>query len=189
MIIFSLYRYIVVLELLAPICFLVLIDRFGLPRPAQWVAVLFAVLLLGGGMLYSARVYGGVDAFTGGRLHWTERFFEVDATPFESPDSTIVVMLGPSPMAFVIPELPPEMRFLRPEGNLHLRERNGLYAEVTSSLKEHTGAVYIMFSDPPSKPFNPMPRARRLGLEYDPTQCFSLDHNRTYTVIRFCKVR
>jgi len=163
MLLFSLYRYLLPLELLVPLCFLILLDRFDLRRwsvRAVGVAAAIAVLAC-----FSVKIPE--------RTPWTSRYLAVDRSRFDPPPGSLMVMLGWHPMAYVIPELPADLAYVRPGGNLRLTPRHGLHREMVRRVRDAKGAVYVMYGGS-DRPAEMLTWARSIGLTYDPTRCARL---------------
>jgi hypothetical protein len=80
------YRFIGPLELLVPVCFLILLERV---IPSGKIRVMLAVTAA----LLTLAVF---KPFTWGRFSWTDKYFSVDTTPFNTSEDALVVMLGSS---------------------------------------------------------------------------------------------
>jgi hypothetical protein len=160
MLLYSIYRYIVPLELLAPLCFVVILDRLGLSArsvAALCVAAATAVFAMFGPHLLV-------------RAAWTRSYLTIDLSPYEMTDGTIVVLLGWEPMGFVVPGFPPHVRFVRPDGNLLLTREHGLYRESVRLIAEGNGPRYLMHGAD-DDPEGLAVKAEALGLVYDPALC------------------
>jgi len=110
------------------------------------------------------------------RQDWGAKYFEVSSSLIAEPSQTIILMLGGALMSYVIPELHPGIRFLRPEGNLSLREGDGLMDEIRLTLKAHAGPIMVLF-DARDSSILLSESLRRLGLTGRPEQCAPLDTN------------
>ncbi len=100
---FAIYRYLIGLELLAPLGLVLLLDRVGLAgrRLAGAAAALFLA------MVATMRVGGW------GHVPWSAHHFGVEPPALADPARTIVVLPGVEPAAFVVPFFPSEVRFIR----------------------------------------------------------------------------
>jgi len=163
MLLFSLYRYLLPLELLAPLCFLVLLDRLGLQRwSVRAVGVFAAIVVLA---CFSLKVPE--------RTAWTSRYLALDRSRFDPPAGSLIVMLGGHAMAYVIPELSADLAYVRPGGNLRLTPRHGLHLQVESRIRSAEGALYVMYGGS-DRSTEMLSQAREVGLTYDPKQCVRL---------------
>ena len=57
-----------------------------------------------------------------GRTDWQNPYLKVDTSSIPASSEKIVVLLGGSPTAYVLPFFPATMRFVRPSGNLYLND-------------------------------------------------------------------
>ena len=176
MINFSIYRYLIPLELLVPLCFLVVLERVCQSRKTRiGIAVSAALIVL---VMFTAPNHG--------RIEWGDPYFEVDATPFESTYDAVAVMLGTSPMAYVVPHLPPNLRVVRPEGNLRLREKDRFFVDIKTLLEQHKGVIYILFYEG-DKQVQVEDSLVRLGLNVHVENCFALRTN-TPDRLKVCRL-
>lgn len=133
--VFSIYRYIVALEILGPIIiFLLLSYIFKKFYTRASVAIIF----------FAATVIG-MQSPDWGRLSWADSFFGVDVPQIEHGKDTIVVMMGNVPMAFVIPFFPADIRFVSVQNNFQNPKKKNMYQlEIQQLLKKQTGLIYLM---------------------------------------------
>jgi hypothetical protein len=164
----STYRFVIPLELLVPICFLIILERLTNNRKLRTLIVVGALLA----------TFISFKSFNWGRLSWSDSYFSVEATGFDTSENAIVVMLGASPTAYVIPQLPPIYRFVRPEGNLGMQgwENNNFLIEIKSLLKEHKETVYILYNKK-ERNIQLEKSLTRLGLDTHVESCFALKLN------------
>jgi hypothetical protein len=158
------YRFIGPLELLVPCVFLILLERVVPPRKISAVLAVTAALL-------TLAVF---KPFTWGRFSWTDKYFSVDTTHFNTSEDALVVMLGSSPTSFVIPEFPPNFRFVRPEGNLSTQSK--FFTEVKDLLKGYRGVGYILYNKE-EKGLDLKQSLTDLDLSIDPASSFLLKIN------------
>ena len=129
MLVFGIYRYLVVLELLAP-----LLLWLGLkpvfPRAARYVVLgCVSVSLLGWN--------------TWGHAGWGERGFSVQTPKLQGPaDTTTVAMVGGAPMAWMVAFLPGEFAFVSLASNFP--ESPGYVARVREMMGDRGGDNYAI---------------------------------------------
>ncbi len=106
--IFAIYRYIVVLEMLAPLVVVAAVGRWPLGPRLRWVICLglAAVALAGTTLSYGDRTRPGSNLVT------------VSVPSIRSPVSTLAVLTGLQPVGFLIPSFPPQVSFVRIDGFL-----------------------------------------------------------------------
>jgi hypothetical protein len=98
---FSIYRYGVTAEMLAPLVIAISVAALPIPANARVVAIKSILLVL------------MVTAWPPewGRGRWTAKFVEVQAPPIARPASTLVLLLD-KPLAYVVPAFPSETAFV-----------------------------------------------------------------------------
>lgn len=135
MISFSIYRYLIPLELLAPLCIILLL--FRLINNRRGIILFVGFMLLIGYIEYQPLDYGRTD--------WSNPYVSVDTSQFETDEAGVVIMLGREPISYVIPEFPESFRFIRPESNLSVYGF-GLFGQVKAILSETSDTIYILIS-------------------------------------------
>ena len=135
---FGIYRYLLPLEMLAPLGIWLLISRFPWRRLTKyWVALGCAVLLL-----------VTLQPGNWGRVSWGDDYFGVYPPPLADPDHTIVLMTGVSPMAYVIPFFPTPVRFLRIQSYFTgpSATPNGFDLRMQELVAGHRGPLFVLFN-------------------------------------------
>jgi len=170
---FAIYRYIILLEMLAPALIVAAVGLFPLARRARYLilaALCFAILV-------TARS----DFLE--RAPVEDPYIQVALPPIPAPDKTMVLMTGDAPMGFIAPSLPHQIPILRIDGWMvqpkdGTRMTRDMRARVAAHLREG-GAIYLI-SDATD-----MGRARdalaAYGLAIRWTECQQFDTNITGT--------
>jgi hypothetical protein len=170
---FAIYRYIILLEMLAPALIVAAVGLFPLARRARYLilaALCFAILV-------TARS----DFLE--RAPVEDPYIEVALPPIPNPDKTMVLMTGDAPMGFIAPSLPHQIPILRIDGWMvqpkdGTRITRNMRARVAGHLR-NGGALYLI-SDATD-----MGRARDAladyGLAIRWTECQQFDTNITGT--------
>ena len=166
---FAIYRYIILLEMLAPALIVAAVGLFPLTRRARYLtlaALCFAVLV-------TARS----DFLE--RAPVEDPYIQVALPPIPHPDKTMVLMTGDAPMGFIAPSLPHQIPILRIDGWM-VQPKDGtrltkeMRARVAARLRDN-GDIYLM-SDATD-----MGRARdalaEYGLAIRWTECQQFDTN------------
>lgn len=166
---FAIYRYIILLEMLAPTLIVAAIGLYPLTRRARYyvlAALSFAILL-------TARS----DFLE--RAPLEDPYIKVALPPIPRPGQTLVVMTGDAPMGFIVPSLPHQIPVLRIDGWM-VQPKDGtlltrrMRARVAAQFQSG-GDVYLM-SDATD-----MGRARdalaQYGLAIRWTECQQFDTN------------
>ncbi|MFV3076545.1 hypothetical protein [Niveispirillum fermenti] len=100
---FSIYRYLIPLEMLAPLVMVAAIGLWPLPARARGALVLALLVLV------SVTARPGTWA----RMPFADRFVEVNVPALPDPDNTIVIQTGYAPTSFLAYGFPPQVPFLR----------------------------------------------------------------------------
>jgi hypothetical protein len=136
--IFCIYRYITLLEMLAPLLFALCLDMFPISRRSKVIGL---VLLL---ILSQAAVQG--LSFRGS---WDGRYVQVRVPSIPRPLDSMVLATGYAPMSYVIPSFPSRIPFLRIQGwmtNMEGEEENGLDRRMKKQVATFDGDLYVLFA-------------------------------------------
>ena len=107
---------------------------------------------------------------TSSRFAWDDKYVWVNTGKLEKPAETIVLMMGLAPISYVIPEFPPQVRFLR-QG---WWSRKWGWKHIREILEAHTGPILLLFSSSEEK--IALAEAReRFGLTASPDACRFLE--------------
>jgi len=150
--IFAIYRYIVLLEMLAPILIAAAVGLLPMPRRAQ--------LLTLAGLFFAALLLTRADFLE--RAPLESPYVSIALPKFDEPEHTMVLMTGNSPMGFIVPEMPPQIPVLRIDGWM-LQPKDGtlLTREMRARVKAFKGELYLIADS-----FD-MTRAHDAVLDYD----------------------
>jgi hypothetical protein len=135
--IFGIYRYLLPLEMLAPLGIWLLIDTLPWRQSTKnYAAMCCAVLLL-------------VTLRPGnwGRVSWGDEYFGVKPPPLADPAHTMVLMTGVDPMAYIIPFFPEPVRFVRIQSYFTgpSDAPNGFDRHMQRLIAEHRGPLYVLY--------------------------------------------
>lgn len=130
---FSIHRYLVALEVLAPLLIWVACQRLFAPARARLVAP--------GLLLFCAAIsLGGWNDW--GHEPWARRAFTVQAPPVAAPARSTVVLVGGEPQAWRIPFLPAQARYLSVASNF--AESQAYAARVHAMLAARPGRYALL---------------------------------------------
>jgi hypothetical protein len=135
-VLFTVYRYLLPLQLLSG-ALLIYLVRVNVPH--RWLPV-------------AATATAAVAIFTvhypdWGRIDYGQHYFAVSVPPV-APHAA-VLLVADQPMAFVLPFLPPDGRFLGVNNNfIHPQMQNQLAREIARIVRNHDGPLYAL-SYPP----------------------------------------
>ncbi len=135
MIQFSIYRYLIPLEFLVPLCIILVLDRVFKDRYLM-ISVVVLCTMLG---LY------GYQSFDWGRTDWSSPYIKVDTSQYKTSDGGVVLMLGHAPTSYVIPDFPESFRFIRPESNFLYRYEYGFIEQIKLIVQETTSPIFILY--------------------------------------------
>jgi hypothetical protein len=135
---FAIYRYIVGLEMLAPIVIAAGVGLLPLPfRPRLIVlGVLFLAML----------VYARTDYLE--RVPLGDPYVQADIPAFPHPGKTLIVMTGNSPLGFLAPLIPPQIPMLRIDGWMMQPEDGTLLTKrmrgKVRAFQKKKGDIYLL---------------------------------------------
>ena len=166
---FAIYRYIVALEMLAPLLIVVAVGLLPGMRRTR--------LLTLGVLCFAILVTARSDFLEHAPLD--DPYIQVALPPIADPAHTMVVMTGDAPMGFIATQLPPAIAVLRIDGWM-VQPRDG--SELTRQMKARVaahlakGGALFLISDATD-----MARARKAvadyGLAIRLTECQQFDTN------------
>ena len=132
---FSIYRYLVVLEMLAPLLILLSIGLLPLRRDPKLLATGALLLVL------------AVTLKPGdwGHVAWNRKFVTALAPQISSPENTMLLMGGYEPYSHILPSLPPEMAAVRFQSNFTdpLKGNTGINATIRDRIARHPGTYLL----------------------------------------------
>jgi hypothetical protein len=163
---FGVYRYLIPLEMLAPL--LIVLAVMSLPVARVWQAVILI------GVLVAVQSALDVDPV---RQSWRGKYVEVQLPPIAQRADNMVLMAGYAPMAFVIPSFPAEVRFLRIDGWTVQRQdaTSGLARQMRQAVAQHQGNLLMLFS--PAEQAEAVRAAHDYGLELVKPACAAITSN------------
>ena len=118
---FGLYRYVVTLEMLAPLLIILALSLWPFAERQRWaaLAVLWGLALLGTGW----------SSITAPGRSWREGYVAVTVPDIADPARTLVLMAGLEPMGYIVPAFPPQVAFLRIDGWLDTPSSHSLFGD------------------------------------------------------------
>jgi len=111
---FSVYRYLIVLELISPAFLALALGYFVKTR--------FRILL--GSLLIDALICLCMIPADFGRQKFDDNFLKVEIPELEALEKSVVIMSGMEATSFIIPGFPPETRFIRISSNFYTPGQN-----------------------------------------------------------------
>ncbi len=164
---FCIYRYLVPLEMLAPLAIVMAAGLLPVPRRAA-LALAAALLLL---------VQATARPADWGRVPWSAHWVQAEVPPIGNPDDTMVLMAGYWAISHVIPAFPPRIPFVRIQSNFLQPDSvgNGYLALMKDKVGAHRGR-FLMLSTIPDTPGAAKATAL-LGLRVDQDDCRTIPNN------------
>ncbi|HXH02692.1 MAG TPA: hypothetical protein VNN09_05160 [Candidatus Competibacteraceae bacterium] len=135
---FRIYRYLIPLEMLAPILIVAALGRLPLPRAraAKTALVLVTLIVL------------TTQPADWGRVPWSAKAIEVGVPQIAAPEHTLVLMAGHEPYSYLLPAFPPQLRFVRIDSNFtNIHERNVAFNPLMQRIvAEHRGPLAVLYA-------------------------------------------
>lgn len=136
--VFGIYRYIVVLEMLAPILIVGALGLWPIGRYLQAAAIAG----LGAAIAWTLR-YDILD-----RAPLGDPYVQLELPPIASPRHSMILMTGEGPMGYLVPELPPQIPVLRIDGWLIQPEDGSkLTAATRARVAAYGGDLYVIANE------------------------------------------
>jgi len=136
---FAIYRYLVPLEMLAPLVIVACIAFWPVGRVRR---ASLAIGMLGFVTITAQPADWGRVPWQSG---WGVKFVATEVPPLNAPAETLVLMTGLAPTAFVIPAFPSEVTFLRPHSYLVEPDHDTLFAAtIRKRIAAHRGDIYLL---------------------------------------------
>jgi hypothetical protein len=171
---FSIYRYILALEMLAPIVIALALATLPIGRRERLVAcgAVFFIALLFTHPEFSERV--SVD----------DPYVEVLAPKIENPSKAMVLLTGQEPLGFLVPEFDPAIAFVRIDGWMYQpTTKTGLTKTVRYRVKEHAregGHFYLLTDAAQMTRAHDALEAYNLAIHWQKCRLFDTNINGTY---------
>jgi len=163
---FSVYRYLVPLEMMAPLLITLAMLLLPIARMLQYLLLL--------GIWLALQIVLDVHPE---RQKWDNDYVSVKVPPLKRHANSMVLISGFAPMAFVIPSFPREIRFLRVDGWTVHREdtSSGLARQMRTAVAEHQGPLLMLFS--PSEQAWALLTAQAYGVRIVKPSCVAVTSN------------
>ncbi len=131
---FSIYRYLVAIEVLTPLFVFILFNRL-LPythakRAAKWAIAAATLVVLAGGYK------------TWGHEGWDTQAFHVDVPLLSDPAHTTVLIAAGDPLSWLTVAFPPTVAFAQIEGNFP--KGPGFNGHIKSMLTKRAGPAFVL---------------------------------------------
>ncbi len=158
----AVYRFAVLLEMLAPLLVVALLARWVQPDllRTRILLVLIPLILLNRPANFGRYAYANES---------------MQLTPVQLPPGTMITVAGWAPLSYMVPAFPEGTPFVRIQSNMHgFAERpNGLDAEAHRRVKAHRGPVQLLLAEPEWHIAEPM--LNHFGYVVDRSTCRPVD--------------
>ncbi len=177
LLVFGIYRYILCLEMLAPILIVALVGLWPVGRRIQ--AAVLAVLAAA---IVMTMRYDMLD-----RAPLGDPYIQVPVPPVKDPRHSMILMTGEAPMGYIVPELPPEVPVARIDGWM-IRPEDGskLTAETRARIRAFRGDLYVIADQYEVGRAGGALADYGLGMRWTECQLFTTNLGGTY---RFCPLK
>ncbi len=134
--IFAIYRYILLLEILAPMLIAASISQWPISQRTQ--LVLAAALLLA--------CTATMKTSIGGRMPATDPYVQVSVPPIPHVGNTMILMTGLEPMGYLASSLPQQIPIIRIDGwMIQPRDGSQLTREARKRVAAFRGDLFVLF--------------------------------------------
>ncbi len=135
---FSIYRYLIVLELLTPVL-IVFIISYLYPVEKKILLISFFLFVL---------IMTTVKPMDWWRISWSSDYFGIDRNSLIKYNNSVIVMSGDHPTSYLVPHFPTTTRFVRVTGNAGL-SLNTLMRKNAEEIIRNTpeNSLYILEID------------------------------------------
>ncbi|CAO3423158.1 hypothetical protein [Azospirillum doebereinerae] len=164
---FCIYRYLVPVEMLAPLALVMAVGLLPLARRLR--------IGLAAGLLVLLQLT--IQPADWGRVAWADRWVTAEVPPIADPDNTMLLMAGYWAIAHVVPSLPPRMPVVRIQSNFLQPDSvgNGYLAILKDKVAAHRGAFLMLSTIPDTA--GAAKAAALLGLRLDMASCRPIPNN------------
>jgi len=132
---FGIYRYIITLEMLAPLVIITALGNWPLSRYAR-------LTVLG---LLAAVILATTSTNTMTRAPLGDPYVQVKLPPIPHPDNTMMLMTGVAPMGFIAPSVPHQIPILRIDGwMIQPQDGSHLTAETQARVAAFKGDLFVI---------------------------------------------
>ena len=132
---FSIYRYLIVLELITPILILLIVAYFY-PKRKPVLLVTLGIFVL---------ILATVKPLDWWRITWSDNYFSIDRQALVQYQDDVIVLWGGEPVGYVVPYFPSNTRFLRITGNFGLSPHTKM-SKITEEIIDKTpeSSLYLL---------------------------------------------
>jgi hypothetical protein len=138
LLIFAIYRYIVLLEMIAPILIVGAIGSWRIPQTSRITAIGAVLLLAVACTRYDTLERAPVD----------DPYIQMTLPPIPDPDHSMLLMTGEAPLGYIAPLLPPQIPILRIDGwMIQPQDGSKLTAAARARVNAFKGDIYVLSNE------------------------------------------
>ncbi|MGN6646111.1 MAG: hypothetical protein ACTHJT_06240 [Cytophaga sp.] len=156
---FSIYRYVLLLEILSPVFVLIILSFFSMDKKR------FSFLF----MAISVLTVSSVSQMEWGRISWAESYFKVEVPAIAHLEDANIIMAGEEPSGYIVPFFPEKTRFLRIEGNFISLKDTTLYQKKLLEQIKSNSYNYLLMHNLNLKTVTTI--EKKTGLQVDSATC------------------
>ncbi len=135
--VFGIYRYILLLEILAPLLIAICVALWPFSARTRWTAI--GALFIGMLCLTHADLPD--------RAPVSDPYIQVTIPPIAHPDKTMVLMTGESPLGYLAPSFPPQVPIVRIDGWMMApKDGSRMTAQTMGRVAHFQGDLYVVFN-------------------------------------------
>ena len=176
---FSIYRYAIPLEMVAPLLIVVAIGM--LPFKPKTRALLTGILLT----LIAVTIEPGD---WGRKRPWIDKAVKVDVPPLPNSENLMVLMAGFDPYSHVVPSFPKHIPFVRIQSNFASPEEDkGINKMIKDKVHAHKGPYKLLITE--SGVIHAEPALRHFGLTFLPQNCQPVEDYLFKSELKLCEVK
>lgn len=176
---FGIYRYLLPLEMLAPLLIVVAIGLMPLRTQPRVFLTLFVLLAI------AATVRPGD---WGRREAWLDHPVEIVRPDIEAPAQTMILMASVEPYSHVLTEFPPESAFVRVQSNyLSPEQKSGYNDMIKARVAAHKGVFKLLI--PRYHDLTARDALKHFGLFFSPQSCKPVEDRLYDSQLVLCDVQ
>lgn len=175
---FSIYRYLIVLDLLAPLLIFLLLEYIF----KHYKTVLLATFTTYVCILMTVQVPDW------GRLRWGSNFFDVEVPQLALLENALVIVTQPKAWSYLFPYFPASARFVRLNTALtRPGDDNQLQAEMRTLIATHDGPLYLFSNE--IYELEDQEILARYGLQFTTNESLVIKSKHELPGLRLCKLQ
>ena len=174
---FGIYRYILTLEMLAPLLIVGAVGVWPIKRAVQFALAACLLILVAAGTGYHLL----------GRAPLGDPYIQADLPAIKNPARSMILMTGEAPMGYLVPEIPPQIPVLRIDGwMIQPADGSKLTSQTRSRVAAFKGDLYVIANEYEVGRAGDALADYGLGMRWTECQLFTTNLGGPY---RFCPLK